>query len=415
MRDLTNRQVRLRRRPAGLPSPEDFELTEEAAPVPGASQVLVRTLLLSIDPAMRGWVAEGPNYVKAVPVGGVMRSFGLAEVVQSRNTRFRKHDIVFGLPGWQEWAVLDEQDILWHVDPATAPLSAWLGVLGLNGLTAYVGVVDIGRPKPGETVLVSSAAGSLGGAAGQIARIRGARVVGLTSTEEKRDLCLRVFGFHDCINYRDVPDLGRAGRTEQGQVDRPRRRIRTGLKCSIGTTDCYAHATSRPSSSSYFALCTVLCVSNRTGMETNMSNDDLRAANIALAERVITTCGNLRPQEVREDFAEDAVLALPYAPAGTPKETVGRDQIVAYVSLLGNYIEPGIFVDHAFDTLAGDPGVVVARYSASTRLLTTGSPYENTYITLVTVRDGKVARYEEFFDPINWLIAQGGVVESPQK
>jgi len=149
-------------------------------------------------------------------------------------------------------------------------------------------------------------------------------------------------------------------------------------------------------------------------METNMSKDDLRAANIALAERVITTCGNLRPHDVREDFAEDAVLALPYAPAGTPKETVGRDQIVAYVSLLGDYIEPGIFVDHAFDTLAGDPGVVVARYSASTKLLTTGSPYENTYITLVTVRDGKVTRYEEFFDPINWLIAQGGVVKSPQ-
>jgi ketosteroid isomerase-like protein len=150
-------------------------------------------------------------------------------------------------------------------------------------------------------------------------------------------------------------------------------------------------------------------------METTMSNDDLRVANIALAERVITTCGNLRPHEVREDFAEDAVLALPYAPAGTPKETVGRDQIVAYVSLLGNYIEPGIFVDHVFDTLAGDPGVVVARYSASTKLLTTGRLYENNYITLVTVRDGKVTRYEEFFDPINWLLAQGGVVESPQK
>ena len=210
MRDLTNRQLRLRRRPAGLPSPEDFELTEEPAPVPGAGQVLVRTLLLSIDPAMRGWVAEGPNYVQAVPVGGVMRSFGLAEVVQSRNTRFRKHDIIIGLPGWQEWAVLDEQDILRHVDAAAVPLSAWLGVLGINGLTAYVGMVDIGRPKRGETVLVSSAAGSVGSAAGQIARIRGARVVGLTSTEQKRDLCLRVFGFDDCINYRDVPDLGRA-------------------------------------------------------------------------------------------------------------------------------------------------------------------------------------------------------------
>jgi NADPH-dependent curcumin reductase CurA len=210
MTDLTNRQLRLRRRPAGLPSPEDFELTEEAAPVPGEGQVLVRTLLLSIDPAMRGWVAEGPNYVQAVPVGGVMRSFGIAEVVQSRNTRFREHDIIFGLPGWQEWAVLDEPDILRHIDATAAPLSAWLGVLGINGLTAYVGMVDIGRPEPAETVLVSSAAGSVGSAAGQIARILGARVVGLTSTEEKRDLCLRVFGFDDCINYRDVPDLGRA-------------------------------------------------------------------------------------------------------------------------------------------------------------------------------------------------------------
>jgi len=150
-------------------------------------------------------------------------------------------------------------------------------------------------------------------------------------------------------------------------------------------------------------------------MEPNMSKDDLRAANIALAEGGITTCGNLRRHDVREDFAEDAVTALPAAPAGTPKETIGRDQVVAYISLLGNYIEPGIFVDHAFDTLAGDPGVVVARYSASTKLLTTGRPYENTYITLVTVRDGKVTRYEEFFDPINWLTAQGGVVESPQQ
>jgi NADPH-dependent curcumin reductase CurA len=96
MRDLTNRQLRLRRRPGGLPSPEDFELTAEHTPVPGAGQVLVRTLLLSIDPAMRGWVAEGPNYVQAVPVGGVMRSFGLAEVVQSRNTRFREHECSIG-------------------------------------------------------------------------------------------------------------------------------------------------------------------------------------------------------------------------------------------------------------------------------------------------------------------------------
>jgi len=137
-------------------------------------------------------------------------------------------------------------------------------------------------------------------------------------------------------------------------------------------------------------------------------NEDLRAKNIAIAERVVRTCGNLRPEDVREDFSEDAVLALPYAPAGTPKETVGRDEVVRYIAQLRDYIPPGIFVDHDFDTLAGDPTLVVARYSATTELLTTGLPYENTYVTLITVRDGKVTRYEEFFNPINWLVAQGG-------
>jgi hypothetical protein len=141
--------------------------------------------------------------------------------------------------------------------------------------------------------------------------------------------------------------------------------------------------------------------------------DQRREANIALAARVITTCGNLQAHTVREDFAEDAVLALPYAPAGTPKETVGRDNIIDYVSLLGDYIPSGVFADHTYDTLADDPDTVVARYTASTVLRTTGLPYENTYVTLITIRDGKVTRYEEFFNPINWLVAQGGQVTSP--
>ena len=141
--------------------------------------------------------------------------------------------------------------------------------------------------------------------------------------------------------------------------------------------------------------------------------DQLREANITLAERVIKTCGNLRPQDVRDDFAEDAVLSLPYAPAGTPKTVTGRDDVISYIELLADYIEPGIFEGHVFDTLACDPGLVVAQYSASTILLTTGQPYENTYVTLITIRDGKVTRYEEFFDPINWLVAQGGAVQTP--
>ena len=146
-----------------------------------------------------------------------------------------------------------------------------------------------------------------------------------------------------------------------------------------------------------------------------MSTDDteLRRANVALAERVIKTCGSLRPRDVESEFAEDAVLALPYAPAGTPREVVGRSAIIDYISLLGDYIPPSIFVDHRFDTLASDPGHVIAWYSASTQLLTTGRDYENTYVTEIEIRDGKVTRYCEFFDPINWLTAQGGEITSP--
>ena len=144
-----------------------------------------------------------------------------------------------------------------------------------------------------------------------------------------------------------------------------------------------------------------------------MERDELRAANLVLAERVIRTCGDLRPEDVRDDFAEDAVLELPYAPAGTPREVRGREAIIGYIELLRAFIPPGIFVAHSFDTLAADPNQVVARYAASTELKTTGKPYENTYITLIEIQRGKVARYTEFFDPINWVVAQGGIVQLP--
>ena len=145
-----------------------------------------------------------------------------------------------------------------------------------------------------------------------------------------------------------------------------------------------------------------------------MSTDtELRQANVALAARVITTCGNLRPRDVQSEFAEDAVLALPYAPAGTPREIVGRTAIIDYISLLAHHIPPGIFVDHRFDTLASDPGHVIAWYAATTQLLTTGRDYTNTYVTEIEIRDRKVKRYTEYFDPINWLVAQGGEISAP--
>jgi NADPH:quinone reductase len=205
-----NLRIVLRRRPSGLPTPEDFGIEYGAVPEPSEGEVLARTLMLSIDPAMRGWVNEARNYSKPVAVGDVMRSFGVGQVVRSRLAGFAEGDIVVGMPGWQQWATLRKSDIYRRVDPKLAPLSTALGALGINGLTAYVGMLDIGRPQPGETVVVSTAAGAVGSIAGQLARIRQARVVGLTGSAEKCRICIEEFGFDACIDYRNVGDLRRA-------------------------------------------------------------------------------------------------------------------------------------------------------------------------------------------------------------
>ena len=208
MADLDNVQIVLRRRPDRLPTPDDFAVELGPAREPGDGEVLVRTLLLSIDPAMRGWVSEGANYSEPVAVGSVMRSFGLGEVVQSRHAKYAPGTIVVGMTGWQERATLGAHDIHRRVDPSLAPLSTALGVLGINGLTAYLGVMDIGRPRLGETVVVSTAAGAVGSIAGQLAGLRHAeRVVGLAGSPEKCRLCVAEFGFDACIDYRRVEDL----------------------------------------------------------------------------------------------------------------------------------------------------------------------------------------------------------------
>lgn len=202
-----NRQIVLKRRPTGLPTVEDFAVQDSTVPAVREGQVLVRTLLLSIDPAMRGWVLEGQNYLPPVPVGSVMRSFGLGQVVDSRHSEFRPGDVVATSTGWQEWAAVPAEDIQRKVDPELAPISTALGVLGLNGVTAYVGMLEIGRPRPGETVLVSTAAGAVGSVAGQLAKLSGARVVGLTGSDEKARICIAEYGFDDCLNYRTVDSL----------------------------------------------------------------------------------------------------------------------------------------------------------------------------------------------------------------
>jgi NADPH-dependent curcumin reductase CurA len=211
---LKNLQIVLRRRPATLPTEEDFAEFHGVVPELGPRQVLVRTLMVSIDPAMRGWVLDAPNYLPPVPVGSPMRSFGIGEVVGSQLEGYDAGDLVVGMTGWQEWAALDASDIQRRIDPGIAPISTALGVLGVTGLTAYVGMLEIGRPSPGATVLVTSAAGAVGSIAGQLAALRGARVVGLTGSDDKREQCIDYFGFDSAINYRAESDLAGAIRRE---------------------------------------------------------------------------------------------------------------------------------------------------------------------------------------------------------
>lgn len=202
-----NRQVLLKSRPAGRAQASNFELVEASVPAPGRGQVLIRNIWLSLDPAMRGWITEAKNYSEPVPLGSVMRGFTVGEIVESQHPDYTAGEIILGVHGWQQYAVSDGKNIVRKIDPTLAPISTALGVLGHTGMTAYIGMLDIGQPKPGETVVVSTAAGAVGSVAGQIAKIKGCRVVGTAGSDTKVDLCLKEFGFDACINYKTTPDI----------------------------------------------------------------------------------------------------------------------------------------------------------------------------------------------------------------
>lgn len=202
MKNDVNRQVLLRARPDGIPQAEHFELVERPLPVPAEGQVLIRNLYLSVEPAMRGWVNAVANYSEPVPLGGVMRSIAAGRIVESRHPEWRPGDLVVGMFGWQDYAAVESAAIQTRVTDAGTPLSAWLGVLGINGLTAYFGLLDAGQPRAGETVVVSTAAGSVGSCVGQIARIKGCRTVGIAGGADKVALCRDVFGYDAAIDYK---------------------------------------------------------------------------------------------------------------------------------------------------------------------------------------------------------------------
>ncbi|MGA2321535.1 MAG: NADP-dependent oxidoreductase [Solirubrobacteraceae bacterium] len=206
--DGVNRQFRLAARPVGLPKPTDWSQTEEPVPEPGDGEVLVKVLYLSLDPAMRGWMNDSRSYIAPVGVGEVMRALAAGRVIASKHPGLAVGDHVTGLLGVQEYA-LARGNALMKVDPGLAALPVYLGTLGMPGMTAYFGLLDIGRPAEGETVVVSGAAGAVGGVVGQIAKLKGCRVVGIAGGSEKCSYISQELGFDAAIDYK-AEDLSAA-------------------------------------------------------------------------------------------------------------------------------------------------------------------------------------------------------------
>jgi NADPH-dependent curcumin reductase CurA len=199
--NAVNRQWRLAARPKGLPKATDWDLRTEAIPEPEEGQFLVRVLYISLDPAMRGWMNEGRSYVPPVGIGEVMRAGGVGRVIASKHPDFSVGDHLSGIFGVQEYAVSDGRGVI-RVSPETAPLPQYLSVLGMPGMTAYFGLLDVGHPVAGETVVVSAAAGAVGQLVGQIAKIKGCRVVGIAGGTEKCRFIVDELGFDAAVDYK---------------------------------------------------------------------------------------------------------------------------------------------------------------------------------------------------------------------
>jgi NADPH-dependent curcumin reductase CurA len=198
-------RIVLASRPVGEPRLSDFRAEDYEVPTPGQGEVLLRTIWLSLDPYMRGRMSDAASYAQPVPIGGVMEGGTVCEVIASNNPAYAKGDIVLARAGWQTHALADGK-ALRKIDPALAPISTAVGVLGMPGMTAYTGLLEIGKPQAGETVVVAAASGAVGSAVGQIARIKGARAIGIAGGKDKCDYVKRELGFDDCLDHRD-PNL----------------------------------------------------------------------------------------------------------------------------------------------------------------------------------------------------------------
>ena len=203
---LTNQQIRLAARPVGMPRQSDWTFTSEPVRDIADGEIVVKTLYLSLDPAMRGWMNEGKSYIRPVEIGEVMRAAGIGKVISSKSAAFAVGDHVAGVLGVQQYwvgAAGDKAAGFHRVDPKAAPLPKYLNALGMPGMTAYFGLLEVGQPKPGETVVVSGAAGAVGQTVGQVAKHKGCRVVGIAGGKDKCEFVVNELGFDACIDYKN--------------------------------------------------------------------------------------------------------------------------------------------------------------------------------------------------------------------
>ncbi len=198
-----NKQWLLKSRPHGEPTVDNFELVETAIPEPGAGEFLMKTIYMSLDPYMRGRMNASKSYSASAEIGEPMLGSGVAVVAKSNNPAFKEGDYVMGMTKWQAYSLSDGEGIM-KLDPAAAPISTAVGVLGMPSLTAYYGLLDIGQPKEGETVVVAAASGAVGSVVGQVAKIKGCRAVGIAGSKEKCDYVEQELGFDICLNYKDA-------------------------------------------------------------------------------------------------------------------------------------------------------------------------------------------------------------------
>ena len=219
MSDTINRQVVLASRPEGIPQAEHFRIVDAPMPVLSAGRVLVRNHYLSVEPAMRGWVNAAANYSTPVGIGEVMRAFAAGEIVESMHPDWPVGTRVTGMFGWQEYAAVDPAMIDERVGYDDLPLSTALGVLGINGITAHYGLLQVGRPQPGQTVVVSTGAGAVGSCVGQIAKRMGCRTVAITGGEKKRQLCTERFGYDAAVDYKQPDFAAKLAEACNGGVD----------------------------------------------------------------------------------------------------------------------------------------------------------------------------------------------------